>query len=50
MVIKPSIRRGRDILFWATMSLALCGTAMAQQTTPVPLDKAWSMGDFEKIK
>ena len=32
-VMKASIRRGRDILFWATMSLSLCGTAVAQSTS-----------------
>jgi hypothetical protein len=27
-MMKSSIRQGRDILFWATMSLSLCGTAV----------------------
>ena len=29
-MIKCSIPQGRDILLWATMSLSLCGTAVAQ--------------------
>ena len=33
MMIKPSIRRGCETLFWATMSLSLYGTAVAQSTS-----------------